>query len=99
MIRTLHSTLLVRCPPEFLYLYREFGGNLRIRDGRGQLASELADTGPSLGYLKQWQGRDGMTSECSMSDPFQKLHNPSTPCVHWPHEAEHSEFCVVRQEV
>ena len=49
--------LVCRCPPEFLYLYREFGGNLWIRDGRGQQACEVADSGPALQYLRHFQGR------------------------------------------
>ena len=69
---------LPRCPPEFLYLYREFGGNLHIRDGRGQLASEVASSGPSLEYLKQWQGRQREPPVCvTTSDPFQKPPSPS----------------------
>ena len=46
-----------RCPAEFLYLYREFGGNLWIRDGRGQLACDLADSAPALEYFKQYLGK------------------------------------------
>ncbi|TRY68994.1 hypothetical protein TCAL_04120 [Tigriopus californicus] len=33
-----------RCPPEFVYLYREFGGNLWIRDSRQQLATEITNS-------------------------------------------------------
>ena len=72
-----------RCPPEFLYLYREFGGNLRIRDGRGQLASEVASSGPSLEYLKQWQGRIRVKCVYDMSDPFQRSLFPSRAGVDW----------------
>ena len=50
--------LPLRCPAEFIFIYRELGGNVWIRDGRGQTALELADnsSAPALEYLKQFQG-------------------------------------------
>ena len=48
--------LLPRCPPEFVYLYREFGGDLWIRDSRQRLATEISDNAPSLQLMKQLQG-------------------------------------------
>ena len=45
-----------RCPPEFVYLYREFGGDLWIRDSRQRLATEITNSAPSLELLKQLQG-------------------------------------------
>ena len=49
---------LFRCPAEFIFVFRELGGNLWIRDGRGQTASELADNSgaPALPHLKHFQG-------------------------------------------
>ena len=46
-----------RCPPEFVYLYREFGGNLWIRDSRQRLATEISDRAPALALMKQLQGK------------------------------------------
>ena len=45
-----------------MFVYREFGGNLWIRDGRGQTAVEMADhsSAPALKYLKQFQGVFGV---------------------------------------
>lgn len=34
-----------RCPPEFAILFREFGGNVSIRDGSGQLATDISTPG------------------------------------------------------
>ena len=46
-----------RCPPEFVYLYREFGGSLWIRDSRQRLATEISDRAPALALMKQLQGK------------------------------------------
>ena len=46
-----------RCPPEFVYLYREFGGNLWVRDTRQRLATEISDRAPALALMKQLQGK------------------------------------------
>ena len=45
-----------RCPPEFVYLYREFGGSLWIKDSRGRLATEITERAPALSLMKQLQG-------------------------------------------
>jgi len=50
-----HSIIKYKCPPEFLFLYREFGGNLWVRDSKGQLASEISDSAPALHFLIQFQ--------------------------------------------
>jgi len=50
-----HAIIKYRCPPEFIFLYKEFGGNLWIQDARGQLASEVSDNAPALPFLKQFQ--------------------------------------------
>jgi len=52
----LHSIIKYKCPQEFLYLYREFGGNLWVKDSKGQLASEISEDAPALNLLKQYQG-------------------------------------------
>ena len=49
--------LIFRCPPEFVYLYREFGGSLWIRDSRQRLATEISDRAPALALMKQLQGK------------------------------------------
>ena len=46
-----------RCPPEFVYLYREFGGNLWLRDSRQRLPTEISDRAPALELMKQLQGK------------------------------------------
>ena len=45
-----------RCPPEYVYLYREFGGSLWIKDSRNRLATEISDRAPALSLMKQLQG-------------------------------------------
>jgi len=50
-----HTIIKYKCPVEFMYLYREFGGSLKLRDARGQLASEISESAPALDYLKQVQ--------------------------------------------
>ena len=53
----LHYLTSFRCPPEFVYLYREFGGSLWIRDSRQRLATEISDRAPALALMKQLQGK------------------------------------------
>lgn len=48
--------MFLRCPPEFIFLYREFGGDLWLRDERGQLAGEEGEQAPALNLLRQFQG-------------------------------------------
>ena len=63
--------LPLRCPAEFIFIYRELGGNVWIRDGRGQTALELADnnsSAPALKYLKQFQGE---LNDFILHHPFQ----------------------------
>ena len=45
-----------RCPKEFLYLYREFGGNMRIRDKMDRLASQLTHKAPCSTLIRQLEG-------------------------------------------
>ena len=45
-----------RCPLEFVYLYREFGGDLTLKDDQGRLATEIADNAPALQIMKTLQG-------------------------------------------
>lgn len=45
-----------RCPPEFVYLYREFGGDLSLKDDQGRLATEIAENAPGLKVMKALQG-------------------------------------------
>ena len=52
-----HAIVRHRCPKAFAYIYHEFGGNLRIRDGLGRLATEIADKAPSLQLMKCLQGK------------------------------------------
>ena len=40
-----------------MYLYREFGGSLWIRDSRQRLATEISDRAPALALMKQLQGK------------------------------------------
>ena len=53
-----NSTLYLpyRCPPEFVFLYREFGGDLSLRDDQGRLATDIAENAPSLKTLRTLQG-------------------------------------------
>ena len=46
-----------RCPPEFVFLYREFGGDLSLRDDQGRLATDIAENAPSLKTLRTLQGK------------------------------------------
>ena len=46
-----------RCPPEFVYLYREFGGDLSLKDDQGRLATEIAENAPGLKVMKALQGK------------------------------------------
>jgi len=63
----LHAIIKYKCPPEFLYLYREFGGNLWVRDSKGQLASEISEDAPALNLLKQFQGTPpSLQSQCRL---------------------------------
>ena len=52
-----------RCPPEYVFLYREFGGDLWIRDSRQRLATEISDRSPSLQLMVQLQGKNQMYLE------------------------------------
>ena len=49
--------LFHRCPPEFVYLYREFGGDLSLKDDQGRLATEIAENAPGLKVMKALQGK------------------------------------------
>lgn len=51
-----HAIIKYRCPPEFVYLYWEFGGNLWFRDSRQRLATEISDRAPALELMKVLQG-------------------------------------------
>ena len=53
-----NSTLYLpyRCPPEFVFLFREFGGDLSLRDDQGRLATDIAENAPSLKTLRTLQG-------------------------------------------
>ena len=55
-INKLSSILPFRCPPEFVFLYREFGGDLSLRDDQGRLATDIAENAPSLKTLRTLQG-------------------------------------------
>ncbi len=48
--------IFYRCPPEFVYLYREFGGDLLLQDDQGRLATEIAENAPALKIMKTLQG-------------------------------------------
>merc|ERR1719510_56072 len=50
-----HAIIKYRCPPEFAYLYREFGGDLSIKDDQGRLATEISENAPALHVMKQMQ--------------------------------------------
>ncbi|XP_023341380.1 ankyrin repeat and SOCS box protein 1 isoform X1 [Eurytemora carolleeae] len=50
-----HTVIKYKCPVEFLYLYREFGGNMKLRDAKGLTASEICDNAPALEYLRKVQ--------------------------------------------
>eukprot|EP00088_Acartia_fossae_P035489 TRINITY_DN36579_c0_g1_i3.p1 TRINITY_DN36579_c0_g1~~TRINITY_DN36579_c0_g1_i3.p1 ORF type:complete len:210 (+),score=17.63 TRINITY_DN36579_c0_g1_i3:439-1068(+) len=50
-----HTIIKYKCPPVFLYLFREFGGNLKLRDAQGHTASDLGIESPALSYLKKVQ--------------------------------------------
>jgi len=50
-----HAIIKYRCPPEFVFLYREFGGDLWLRDERGELAGEEGEEAPALNLLRQFQ--------------------------------------------
>ncbi len=39
-----------------MYLFREFGGNLWVRDSRGRLATEISDRAPALELMRDLQG-------------------------------------------
>ena len=43
-----------------MFLYREFGGDLWIRDSRQRLATEISDRSPSLQLMVQLQGKKQM---------------------------------------
>ena len=78
MVVNYTQVVMSRCPAEFIFVYRELGGNLWIRDGRGQTASDLADNSgaPALPHLKLFQGEapdllllllPGITNPCPFS--------------------------------
>eukprot|EP00095_Tigriopus_kingsejongensis_P009856 maker-scaffold853_size88743-snap-gene-0.11 protein:Tk09856 transcript:maker-scaffold853_size88743-snap-gene-0.11-mRNA-1 annotation:"ankyrin repeat containing protein" len=64
-----HAIIKYRCPPEFVYLYREFGGNLWIRDSRQRLATDSANSNaPALGLMKDLQEQPlSLQSSCRLS--------------------------------
>ena len=66
---------IFRCPPEFVYLYREFGGSLWIRDSRQRLATEISDRAPALALMKQLQGKivDCLFLLYSLSGPAEAI--------------------------
>ncbi|CAB4066433.1 unnamed protein product [Lepeophtheirus salmonis] len=47
-----HTIIKHKCPPEFVYLYYEFGGNLCIKDSKGLMATEISDQAPGLEIMK-----------------------------------------------
>ena len=51
-----HTIIKYRCPKEFLYLYREFGGNMRIKDKADRMASQLSHNAPCSKLIKQFEG-------------------------------------------
>ncbi|XP_059083766.1 ankyrin repeat and SOCS box protein 12-like isoform X3 [Tigriopus californicus] len=63
-----HAIIRHRCPPEFVYLYREFGGNLWIRDSRQQLATEITNSNSTtLTLMRELQGQAlSLMSLCSI---------------------------------
>lgn len=63
-----HAIIKYKCPPEFMFLYREFGGNLWVKDSKGQLASEVSEDAPALNFLKQFQEVPvGLQSLCRLA--------------------------------
>ena len=40
-----------------MYLYREFGGDLSLKDDQGRLATEIAENAPGLKVMKALQGK------------------------------------------
>merc|ERR1719510_768068 len=50
-----HAIIKYRCPPEFVYLYREFGGDLFLKDDHGRLATEITEAAPALQIMKHLQ--------------------------------------------
>ena len=57
-----------------MFLYREFGGDLWIKDSRERLATEISDRAPSLALMKQLQGRcSTQTREVLNIDMLQSL--------------------------
>ena len=46
-----------------MYLYREFGGDLFLKDDHGRLATEITEAAPALQIMKQLQGRSCVTQD------------------------------------
>jgi hypothetical protein len=63
-----HAIIKYRCPPEFVYLYREFGGDLILKDDQGRLATEIAENSPALQIMKTLQDHPlSLQSLCRLS--------------------------------
>ena len=48
--------LIFRCPKEFIYLFREFGGNFWVRDNKKSLATDFGFSHSGSFTMKQLQG-------------------------------------------